>query len=357
MYVEPRYTMEKLPFFFQPFLTWLTGMPASNQKPLFWWSPNSVIFFTFLKIVSGVAIGWYAMQLPYYGFIPLLLISWIMVTGRMRMFYVVIEHSCTHNNCGKGHTKNKFIGDAISTLLWTATFSDFKQAHKIHHHATREEADPDAQFLIDCGFYAGMSSEDFWKQFIKTSFSPVYHGKYILTRIKSNFSGSGLRTMMTVCYLVATVMLLISTNLLEAWFLLWVFPATILFQISSLINYISEHRWPNTSVDKKNRDTRLSYGRFCGDPIPDIEEYSVRFLYLWLVWWLRVLLIHLPNRTAVLVGDLSQHDLHHKRPSSDWTNASYIRRDDINNSSKESDWKYTNEWGSMVDHLTASISS
>ena len=79
-------------------------------------------------------------------------------------------------------------------------------------------------------------------------------------------------------------------------------------------------------------------------------------LWLWCVWWARVIFVYLPYRIFVLVGDSTQHDLHHRHPLSDWANAKYVRYADAMNGDTEKYGQYSDEWGTIIDHLNACIS-
>jgi len=354
--MEPRITMARLPGFMQPFLTWMTGMPLPDEEPLIFWTPNKLIILTLLKISIGIAIGVVGLSKPLWLAIPIILVSWMMVTGGMRMFYVVIEHSCTHNNCGSTPLINRIIGETISILLWTTTYDGFQKGHQVHHNSTRKAEDPDAQFLVTTGFVPDLSAQDFWRLFFAKLVSPLFHFRYLVERMKSNLYSGKVRGLLSLIFTLLLLTFVSMSDIWWEWIILWLVPSTVLFQMSSLVNYISEHRWPESESDYQLTRSQLSYGRFCGERVPSEQPWSFSCLKQWVVWWLRLILVHVPYRTAVLVGDLPQHDLHHRRAGSDWSNAAYVRRDDIHRKSNGEYWEYTNEWGTMADHLSASIS-
>ena len=74
---------------------------------------------------------------------------------------------------------------------------------------------------------------------------------------------------------------------------------------------------------------RLTVGRFIGEPIPQNNLPLRQWLWGWGRWLTRLMLLHVPSRMCVLVGDLSQHDWHHRHPRGDWSNASYERQCDL----------------------------
>jgi hypothetical protein len=73
---------------------------------------------------------------------------------------------------------------------------------------------------------------------------------------------------------------------------------------------------------------RLTVGRFVGEPIPSSGLSLGPWLWAWGRWLARLLLLHVPSRLCVLMGDLCQHDWHHRHPRGDWSNAGYARQRD-----------------------------
>jgi len=113
------------------------------------------------------------------------------------------------------------------------------------------------------------------------------------------------------------------------WFILWAIPVVFLFQVSMAINILPEHRWPADPNSKQRDLANVCYGRFCGERAPHTQGLSAtRAFWLWMIWWIRVVVIYLPYRLFVLVGDEPQHDLHHRLPKSDWANAKFARATD-----------------------------
>jgi len=79
----------------------------------------------------------------------------------------------------------------------------------------------------------------------------------------------------------------------------------------------------------KLRLGRLTFGRFVGEPLPSSALPLRPWLWAWGRWTIRLFLLHLPSRLCVLVGDLCQHDFHHRHPLGDWSNAAYARQCDL----------------------------
>jgi hypothetical protein len=353
----PRETMRRLPRVLQPFLTWLTGVPLAEQEPLYRWTPWSRGAATITVLAVGLGLGAAAFVAPLWCAVPLVLVSWLLTTGAMRMLYVVIEHVCTHGLFSRSVLGNRIIGDVISTVLWATPFNIFRRDHRLHHSATRMWTDPDVQFIYASGYRRGMTQREFWRYLITTLISPKFHAVYFWQRLKLNFAGSDYRRGMSVVYAIYLAAGLLWSGLWVEWAVLWLVPVSVLFQVSSLINYLSEHRWPEVDAGEslgRAEKARLSFGRFCGDPLP------THGVFAWVVWWLRLLLVHLPYRIFVLVGDLPQHDLHHRQPGSDWANAAFVRRNNAQRALSRADGRrglgnYTEVWGTVIDHLRASL--
>lgn len=352
---SPRETMAILPGYLQPFLTWLTGMPLADQKPLFLWTPGLHFWWALILTCVGVVIGIVAVGNGWVA-LALLPVSLLLTTSGMRYLYAVIEHFCIHNTFSNSRLLNRIVGEVISTALWAAPFDLFRRDHLTHHHTTRTNADPDVHFLIGTGFRPGMSRTEFRRYIAKTIISPSFHLKYFSERLRSNFTGPWYRTAMSCVYAAALFGTLGATDSWMAWILLWVVPVVVPFQIASLINYHSEHPWIENPGTGRQATARVCVGRFCGDPVPMTGAAPmIERAGAWCVWWLRVFFVHLPYRLFVLVGDQSQHDLHHRRPASDWSNAAYARRDDIAAGCVGWPRGYIDVWGTVLDHLDACI--
>lgn len=135
---------------------------------------------------------------------------------------------------------------------------------------------------------------------------------------------------------VVCVVVPVHFGVMAAALALWL-PLTVLYQISALLQFVTEHVWlvgEAPGADARAYAERC-HGRFCGERVPgtDGTPSSVR---LWMAWWGRTLFVHLPTRMAVLVGDLPALDWHHLvtalgHNAADWPQAIYERQRAIDN--------------------------
>lgn len=348
---SPRESMRCLPGVLQPFLTWLTGMPLFDETPLFRWNPFTRTVAAVAILLAGLGLSgacWRVGGVAYLGLVP----GWLLTVNGMRDLYTVTEHYCAHDTYSRMHRLDVLVGECVSTLLLAAPLGLFRREHLKHHAVPRLDSDPDVVFLVSTGFRRGMSRAAFRRYIARTCLSPRFHLRYLGMRLVANLSGPPHRTVATLAYLAALAVALTHYHGWLAWLVAWVVPVVLLFQIASLINYHSEHLWDDVaSLAGREAIARVCVGRFCGDSAPGPRAGVGR----WLAWWARVLFVHLPHRLLVLPGDQSQHDLHHRRPRSDWANAAFTRRDDVIAGAPGWPVGYIDVWGSLVDHLDACV--
>lgn len=352
---NPRETMVVLPRFLQPFLTWVTGMPFAGQRQIIRWTPWTLVLCTLCEIAVGIIVG--ALALAHSGWLAICLlpVSWILTTGGIRMFFVVIEHTCTHHIFSRTRWVNEALAEIISVVFWTQHYAAFKSEHATHHRVTRMAADPDTHFLNEWGFSAGMSKKAVVRRVLATLISPKYHISIFSERLVYSVSGAKLKRLASPLFIVSMVFAAYQLHILLYWATIWLFPITILFQSSMLLNILTEHRWPQNAV---KRDLQaVCFGRFCGEATPETDGLPIYSrAWRWGKWWSRLLFIFLPYRLFVLVGDEPHHDFHHRQPNSDWANASFARHEALLRNRVDKYGEYTDEWGSLLDHIYASSS-
>lgn len=352
---NPRETMTVLPGFLQPFLTWVTGMPFRGQRQIVRWTPWTLVLCTASEIVFGIAVGGVALYHLSWLTVVLVPVSWLFITGGIRMFFVVIEHTCTHHVFSRRRWVNEFVAEAISVIFWTQHYSEFKSEHATHHRVTRMADDPDTHFLKQWGFAAGMSKKEVVDQLLLTLFSPRYHVEMLFERLHYSVSGAKLKQIASPLFTLGMLAAVYALDIWTYWVVLWVIPVTLLFQASMLLNILTEHRWPRGGAKRDLEE--VCFGRFCGESVPRAGGLPLPHrVFLWAKWWARLLFVFLPYRLFVLVGDEPHHDFHHRQPNSDWANATYARHQALARSRSDKYGEYTDEWGSLLDHVYASAS-
>ena len=349
-----RESMACLPKFLQPIITLLTGKPLPREKPFFVFSPMGSLISSFTSLIVLVCIGFYFLSITNYIFL-VLPIYWVIITGIMRKLQVVYGHHLIHGMFSL--RISHFIMDFITTILLVQNRKLYKYDHMRHHSkkffTTLEDAD--ALSLFKLGFSPGRKVSFYFRKLLTTIISPKFHGKILISRIKSNLSRSLMWSFLSVFWLIfITIGLGLIFPLLHVVVLIWL-PLFVFLNISSLLQFLTEHAWlitrnaPTSDIDYNKR----CWGRFLGEKYPSGNIGSVR-LFAVLKWWSRMILVHLPVRVGCLVGDLPAHDWHHLscfiRNGSMWTTAIYNRQQliDIDNSLKMDEREL---WG-LYDMLT-----
>ena len=172
----------------------------------------------------------------------------------------------------------------------------------------------------------------YWNLLLSTIFSPRFHWTFICARFRQNYITAPMYRRLIAVIFWASVLIIVLVN--QWWkelIVAWVFPLTVPFQISALLQFISEHDW------RGNGDSNSkSHGRFCGEAPPFGKSIGAWF------GWISRMLYHFCVRVAVLPGDLPQHDWHHKSPKTqkDWSMSTYARQKEV-----ESGAEYTEFWG------------
>lgn len=345
--------MRGLPRVVQPFLTWVTGVPLEGTRPKVRWRPVLALIAGVVQTAAGIAAGAWALQSPWYVTVPLLALAWPTIGGGLRRLDVVVVHQTLHKMFTPGASGNRVVSEIITTLTWRPPYDGNRQEHLLHHAYPCSLKDGDTLYLRDTGARAGMTRPQFRRYLLTAVLSPRHHWNFFSGRIRANFTlrQPAYRLAMSVLWLAATVTFVAATGWWREWLLLWFVPATFFFQNQTLLYTLSEHRWwlyDNAERLTKAQRDQLTFGRFCGRPVPDLPHAgAARRAYAWAGWWLRMALVYAPYRMFVLVGDTVQHDLHHVRPRCDWANSSYERNADVTGGSD----RYYEAWGGLLTHV------
>lgn len=346
--LDPRETMRRLPAFLQPFLTWLSGRPLRDAVPRFRWTPWMRFAEAVLVTAMGVTVG--AIALTKAVLVPLLPISWVMVTGGMRTLHLGITHHASHDNFAKRPRANRIVGELITAAILQLTFAQYRESH-LRHHSSKLGSfeDDDVGHLAELGLHPGVSQDELWRRLRwRALFSPRYHARQMKRRLRWNFlmAPPGRRVVAGGAQL-AILGVAAWTNAWLVWAVVWVPCLCVFLQASTFLQTVCEHVWYLPKGRGRGGLNQLTRGRFLGEPVPALEQPLGKRMRAWAGWWLRVAFAYLPARMAVLISDLPQHDLHHRDPRSDWCNAAYTRE-----AARATDVEtYQESWGRLAHHI------
>jgi fatty acid desaturase len=356
---NPRTSMQVLPGFLQPILTWITGQPLPGQRP---WRlrPIHHLLASIAPLAAGVSLG--VLLIRHGWWVVLIPISWILTTHGMRKLRAMILHQCSHGNFFRNRQVDSIIGHLIAFLFITQEYANYRLEHASDHHSVHHMTmrDPTVQFLIiGLKTRPRMSRRRMWSRLWITIFSPYYHISATYTRVASHFRGTsvGYRAAMIIM-LAGQVLFVTLTGKWLVFILVWLFPLTALFNASAVIRVCTRHLFPIPDVVITGKDAIASHtnGIFLGDEVPDAHVPPLQRLVMWMRWWLRIAFVHLPARLFVMVGDAPCHDYHHRFPRSpDWANYLFARQQDLQEG--HAGWPpYTEVWG-MTNAINAVFDS
>ncbi|SHN89884.1 hypothetical protein BHECKSOX_2489 [Bathymodiolus heckerae thiotrophic gill symbiont] len=339
------------------FSTWLTGKSLSTQKPSIsnhWYYYVGFVLSIFL---ISLWLGFY--NLSNYQNISIMLLSWAGLVFSSRRMAAVILHQSVHGRLSKNKAVDAVFGDLVTILMITQDFKTYQHDHCNVHHAPRTFAtvnDPIVMFFTKLGIQPGLTKNKLYINFFTTIFSPLFHIKFFITRLRYNINiNRPTRSIFSIAYISLLVYLsyYISGNLLSL-FIAFIIPVAIFYQVSAFVEMCSEHAWFDStpkSIAEREQDlyfyADISWGRFCGSQYPNNKGYKI------LAWYFSQLCFHLPVRLFILVGDLPQHDYHHRKPLClNWINATYNRQNSASNPEKDEP-KYTEIWGlqNAINHV------
>ncbi|HEY6251729.1 MAG TPA: fatty acid desaturase [Candidatus Angelobacter sp.] len=321
-------------------LTRMTGKALPGQLPLYVSSPLTQLAWALMLFIGGILVSATLVtgQLPLgiYWRLSLLMISWLFTVSGARYLVIVIHHQCLHHQFSGSRFWDQVVGELVSLLTLTQDFSSYQADHIGDHHSKKLATlrDPDLRLLFELGFQPGTNVRTLWHHLCLTLIASRFHLKLIRFRLRSNFlTARPHRRIMAVGSWAALLSFAWFHHLLLAIILAYLFPTIFLYNISALLQYLSEHQWARIKLPgetDKLHLARLTKGRFVGEPAPPADLPIPQAIVAWIRWILRMLLIHLPARIFVLVGDLPAHDWHHRAPRiQSWPDALYGRQHDI----------------------------
>jgi fatty acid desaturase len=310
----------RLPAAVQPFLTWLTALPAPGddyrQR-----TPMHHIAAAFAWLVAGTALSAAAVARGA-GFFALLPFGMVATTAGMGLLQAVIYHHCAHGTVLATRRANRALGKFITLILLIKDFDAYQRDHIGHHNPKKllEDGDEFVDYLRRfIGIVPGMPRRQSWRRVIGSFFSPVFHARFLAARLSACLAaGSTADRAMRLGFWASVLVMSHALGVLVSVLVVWFVPAALLFQIATSLRVLAEHRFPEPEI-MALRDrgfiARATAGVFPGAPVPRGAAGGLA----WTIWWWRMLTAHLFARIFVLVGDAPAHDYHHRRPGSrDW---------------------------------------
>ncbi len=354
-----RATYLRFPAWTQHFWTWQTGKALPGQKPLLRHTWASYLAVTLTLFFSGLAVSTSAVAVMFPLWYLALLAGWALTVAAERMFVLVIAHQALHRRFSGRPGLDRFWGETVTVLSVFHTFQDFKEEHFENHHRREvfaTEADPPVQFLLDLGFRPGLSRQQLWRRAWLVFLSPVFYWRGALGRFGSNVRSGTLRRVCFAAWLGWWLSLPFwLPHGLLALVLAFVLPVILFAQLSALLDRLGEHEWlapRNPEFGRRFYTAANTAARFCGGAVPTRSLPAGEQFAAWVRWTVATLCYHLPARLLVVVGDLPNHDYHHRYPSTpEWTTAAYARQRDIDQGPEGPPYQEVWGMGAAIDRL------
>jgi hypothetical protein len=356
---DVRATYLRFPAWTQHFWTWQTGKALPGQRPLLHHTWASYLAATLTVFFAGLAVSTTAVALMFPYWYLALLPGWLLTVCGERMLVLVIAHQALHRRFSGAARKDCFWGESATVLSVFHTFREFKEEHFDNHHRREvfaTQADPPVQFLLDLGFRPGQSRAALWRHAWLTFVSPVFYWRGFASRAGSNLWAGGWRRLGFVAWAAWWLSLPFwLPHGLVALVLAFVLPVILFAQLSALLDRLGEHEWLSPRRPEYGHrfyTVSATAARFCGAPVPSRSIPPRQQLAAWIRWTALTLCYHLPSRLLVVVGDLPNHDYHHRYPSTpDWTTAAYARQRDIDAGPEGPQYREVWGMGAAIDQF------
>jgi len=334
-----------------------------GQRPLIRHTWASYLAATLTVFLAGLAISTVAVSVLFPGWYVALLAGWCLTVTGERMLVLVVAHQALHRRFSGNAGSDRFWGEVATVLSVFHSFRAFKEEHFDNHHRREifaTEADPPVQFLENLGFRPGLSRTALWRRAWRGFTSPAFYWGGFVSRIGSNLQTRGWRLVGFVAWvgwwLSLPFWLPHGALTLVLAFLL---PVILFAQLSALLDRLGEHEWlapRNPEFGHRFYTVANTSARYCGAPVPARGQPAGRQLLAWLRWTALTVGYHVPARLLVIVGDLPNHDYHHRYPSTaEWTTSAYARQLDIDTGPEGP--PYREVWGmaAAIDMMFTSL--
>jgi fatty acid desaturase len=354
-----RATYLRFPAWTQHFWTWQTGKALPGQKPLLRHTWASYLAVTLTLFFAGLAVSTSAVAVMFPLWYLALLAGWVLTVAGERTFVLVIAHQALHRRFSGRPGLDRFWGETVTVLSVFHTFADFKEEHFDNHHRREifaTEADPPVQFLLDLGFRPGLSRGQLWRRAWLVFLSPVFYWRGARGRFGSNLRSGTLRRVCFAAWLGWWLSLPFwLPHGLLALVLAFVLPVILFAQLSALLDRLGEHEWlapRNPEFGRRFYTAANTAARFCGTAVPARALPAGERYAAWARWTVATLCYHIPARLLVVVGDLPNHDYHHRYPATpEWTTAAYARQHDIDSGPEGPPYEEVWGMGAAIDRL------
>ena len=364
--VDVRASFARFPGWTQHFWTWFTGKALPHQQPLIMHTWYSYLIVTLSLFAGGLALSSIAVVWQFPLWWGAMMLGWVLTINGARTMILVIAHQCIHGQFSGDHKRDENIGELVTLLAVSQNALGFKIDHFQTHHKRATFAtldDPPVKSLIDFGFLPGLGKRELWLRAFSIVISPGFYLKGLGRRVRSNlFSESKWRRYAFAAYAAFWVSIPFwLPNGLSVLLLAFGVPIIVLFQISALLDNLGEHAWltpRDPRGESRHYHVSATWARFCGRPLPDRSLTTLVKPVAWITWVAAMTLYHLPARLLVVVGDLPNHDYHHRFPATPhWMHAAYARQWDID--SGHVGWPaYSEIWGlaQAIDRMFQELS-
>jgi hypothetical protein len=361
---DVRGTYQRFPRWSQHFWTWLTGKALPHQRPLITHTWASYLAVTLTTYLGGLALSTAALAARFTLWWLALPVGWVLTLQGARTMVLVIAHQALHRRFSGSSRVDWFWGEVVTVLAVFHVFREFKEEHFDNHHRRAvfaTEVDPPVQFLFRLGFRPGMSRGQLWRRAFVVFLSPAFYARTAAGRLRSNLADGGWRRLAFLAWAGWWLSLPFwLPHGLSVLLLAFVLPVVVLAQLSALLDRLGEHAWltpTNPAYDNRFYTVPATSARFCGAPVPPRGLGAGAAARAWAGWTASMVCYHLPSRLMVIVGDLPNHDYHHRYPTTrEWTTAAYARQADIDAGGEGP--PYTEVWGMgrAVDRMFANLS-
>lgn len=334
----------------QALFTWIIGKPYKNQRPLIKQTSFGYLMLALAELAFGTIGSIFILKSSLFLYL-LLPVTFLLTLGGARILETTIIHQCVHLNFfERDSIANRLLAECLSTLIGTENFDGYYHNHVRKHHNRKTFAtvyDPAYKLIFELGFYPGRSKKEYWQCLIIAILSPSFHLFLMKERFISNFLTSPpYRRAMSMIWSVGCLGMILAIGNLVIFLIAWVFPLTVLHNISALLHALTEHIWGYESEEESQQIIylRRTCGRFSAESPPNI--HLVKNPLSWLSWLLKLIFVHLPVRIACWVGEVPEHDYHHRHShDKNWVNGAYARQRELEANCPGFPESYTEVWG------------